>query len=1050
MIRAAHLSDLHIRNFKRHREYRASLALLYASLRDKKPDIIIVTGDICHTKSQISPEFVQLSSEYFIELSNIAPLVVIPGNHDAVLSNTDRLDSLTPVIDAINEGPPREHGKIHYYKPSGIYDYNIKDHELSFAVFSCLDQDWPTEKDVNKEKIIIGLYHGFVKEAELQNGLVIEEAPAIKDFLTVADYLMMGDIHKMQIMDGTYKAAYCGSYPQQNYGEGLKKGYLLWDIESKDEHEVDFVELPNVCPYYTIKLDESLVVPGNLGLQSQARIRVLSKQMTVAEKQETKQTVRDLYNPIELRVLDDISAHRQEIRIGSVNTRVEYLGDLAVQEKLLRLFLKQYDLSEELLSQIIDINKSYNAHVRKSDDTLRNIQYRFGKLSWSNTFSYGEDNEFDFARYPGLVGIVGKNGTGKSSLAVDIPLYCIFGRISKRVTKNDLIINENKEFCSAEFEVFVGKEIHRIKRDTFVYLKSGKKQGKPVYQGRTEVDYKVQMADGSIEDRNGEERSVTDNEYIRKTFGTVEDFISTSVSPQWHLLDFIEKGPTERLRLIGRYFDVDIFEKKYDLAKKQMKNTLAQMKVYDKKDLANLIKENETKSTIFGNELQEGRESKKFQEDSLKRLSESIEQIKSEISNVKEIGETTEKEIGDLIRQAKLKAVTKRKEIRTLQKQNEKNEKESAKLREQIKSFDREGLESTLEEYNTLVASCDDCDRWILEEHDNMTRLEKYPCAVNLDCCMRQELEETQKKLRGIASDFANYIKKRDKIDIKQVKKDIKQHNKLQKSIQNLPNPSRGIELLVEKESLLTSLIEEAQNLVEKKKKIVKNKKAIEKNLEIKESLKSYYFRESKVREALKESEEKILDESIEKGKCESILEGLREELVEYTELKAEYESYEYFLRAMSKDGIARSIISENLGLINREIEKILSQGVGFTIELEASENGKAIDIFFKHPSSKKRIIEICSGMEKTMTAIALRAALVNITTLPKSNIFVIDEAFDSLDPEYMAGLMSILEYLKQMFESVIIITHIDAFKDIVDHVVVIERDDDGYARVRE
>ncbi len=60
----------------------------------------------------------------------------------------------------------------------------------------------------------------------------------------------------------------------------------------------------------------------------------------------------------------------------------------------------------------------------------------------------------------------------------------------------------------------------------------------------------------------------------------------------------------------------------------------------------------------------------------------------------------------------------------------------------------------------------------------------------------------------------------------------------------------------------------------------------------------------------------------------------------------------------------------------------------------------------------------------------------------------MLDEAFGALDPEYMLGLHRILEYLKQLFETVIIITHIEDFKDLVDHVIEIERDEEGFAQI--
>jgi DNA repair exonuclease SbcCD ATPase subunit len=183
-------------------------------------------------------------------------------------------------------------------------------------------------------------------------------------------------------------------------------------------------------------------------------------------------------------------------------------------------------------------------------------------------------------------------------------------------------------------------------------------------------------------------------------------------------------------------------------------------------------------------------------------------------------------------------------------------------------------------------------------------------------------------------------------------------------------------------------------------------------------------------------------------GICDAGLKNVEIARLAYEKIKQDYELYDYFLSATSKDGISKTIISQNLEVVNSEIKKILSNGVNFEIQLVSAEDGKAIEIFFKHEKSKPRRIELCSGMEKTVAGIAIRAALVNITSLPRSNVFILDEVFTALDPEYMDAVSKMVEYLKTLFDAVILITHIDAFKDLVDHIVEIERDEDGYSRV--
>ena len=125
-----HIADVHIRNYKRHKEYRQVFRKLYKEAKQlPKNSLIYLAGDIVHTKTDISPELVQIVSEFLNKLANIRPTVVIAGNHDANLNNSSRLDSLTPIIDNLaNEN-------LFYLRDSGIY--SIAD--VDFIVYSVLN-----------------------------------------------------------------------------------------------------------------------------------------------------------------------------------------------------------------------------------------------------------------------------------------------------------------------------------------------------------------------------------------------------------------------------------------------------------------------------------------------------------------------------------------------------------------------------------------------------------------------------------------------------------------------------------------------------------------------------------------------------------------------------------------------------------------------------------------------------------------------------------------------------------------------------------------------
>ena len=102
MYKIAHIADTHIKNLKYHYEYRIIFKELYEKLEQENPDFIVHCGDLAHTKTQLSPEYFELATEFIKNVADIAPLVLIPGNHDGNLKNSSRQDALTPIVEALN------------------------------------------------------------------------------------------------------------------------------------------------------------------------------------------------------------------------------------------------------------------------------------------------------------------------------------------------------------------------------------------------------------------------------------------------------------------------------------------------------------------------------------------------------------------------------------------------------------------------------------------------------------------------------------------------------------------------------------------------------------------------------------------------------------------------------------------------------------------------------------------------------------------------------------------------------------------------------------
>ena len=237
-----HFSDLHIRLFKDHDLYRSILIDMLNQFREIQPDRIVFTGDLVHSKNQMTPELIEFVAWTLSECSKIAKTVLIIGNHDFLENNMSRLDALTPIVDSLQDE------NIVYLKNRGEYE----DENVDWVVFSLMDHNIPP--DIEKTgRTKIGLFHGPVQGLTTDIGYKFDSGFE-SDKFAGCDLVLCGDIHKRQVFNipGGKKAYMVGSTIQQNYGETINKhGFGIYDIE-KDEYV--FVDLDNPRPFLSFKL----------------------------------------------------------------------------------------------------------------------------------------------------------------------------------------------------------------------------------------------------------------------------------------------------------------------------------------------------------------------------------------------------------------------------------------------------------------------------------------------------------------------------------------------------------------------------------------------------------------------------------------------------------------------------------------------------------------------------------------------------------------------------------------------------------------------------
>jgi CRISPR-associated Cas5-like protein len=135
-----------------------------------------------------------------------------------------------------------EVGAVASEKSSGI----IIEDNITWALYSIFsDFKRPNIEQARQDypnNTVIGLYHGTVVGATLNNGMVTENG-VTGDLFEGCDFVLAGDLHKRQIIKrGDVRIVYPGSLIQQTFGETITEhGFAVWDVEKKS---YKFIDLP--------------------------------------------------------------------------------------------------------------------------------------------------------------------------------------------------------------------------------------------------------------------------------------------------------------------------------------------------------------------------------------------------------------------------------------------------------------------------------------------------------------------------------------------------------------------------------------------------------------------------------------------------------------------------------------------------------------------------------------------------------------------------------------------------------------------------------------
>ena len=1046
-----HVADIHIRLTKRHTEYREVFQKFYEDVRNSpETSLVCILGDVCHSKSDLSPECVQMVSEFLFTLANLRETILIPGNHDATLSNKTRLDSLSPIVEAL------AHPRLHYMTESKLYGIgNVLFNHM--CIFDTPDKytkgfDIP-EIYRNEYKHVVALFHGPIDRCVTDTGFAISNPSIMPELFDWHHIALLGDIHRRQNMQEERPEEHkpCVHYPgsmiQQNHGEPLHPhGYTVWDLDTYAYH---YKELPNDYGYFTIEIVGPKILTDLSDIPKKTYLRVKCTDAIATEVKGAEALISTLTEVVEtarLRVESETDKKAKEALVCK-DVKISEIADEDYQAKLIAEFLqtKLNVQDTEKVDQILLINRVVNTEIQK-DDFARNIKWKPIRFEWDNMFAYGEGNVIDFTKMNGGVyGIFGPNTCGKSSV-FSAMCFCLFDKW-ERGFKAIVARNVSKQEFRCKFEF----EISGIRY--FI-----EKVGETTRTGNVRVAVNFwRVVNGVNQDLTDVQRRKT-NDVIREYLGTFEDFILTTLSIQnttKNNINFIDMGNTERKDLLVQIMGLNVFDRLYERAYEKGKELTTKLKPHKER---NYIKELDLAESNLANTESQIKECQMTIEDYSRQIREVNDSIVTETGKLIKLDSDVPTDLPSLeqkrsITQAASDKINKQLDVDRHELIKRKDAMD--KFAEEISEIIAEDLVKANQTYNDFREKLEVERRKhelkkvdIKNKQEKLDKLKVHKYDPNCKFCVEnvfvkdarqteKELSKDQKEMDALVATIETLEGKLEEwgwvgVAYQNYTKLLNDHSKARDSYSSLNTKILLAEKDIEKLSQGLKEIERKVELYHK------NAVSVENNQKVNMTILTYKNALNKLETNLNLQNKQLMLLSGNQQVFQKQIEATNAIILDLIATEEERELYDYYCKAVGRNGIPYQVICNTIPLITREINELLSQTTDFTIEIESDD--KNIIPYVNYETKGRWPIEMTSGFERFVASIAIRVALNTVTNLPRTNMILIDEGWGALDKENKANVPMLLSALKHHYEVIIIISHLDEIRDHVDTQIEVNR----------
>ena len=696
------------------------------------------------------------------------------------------------------------------------------------------------------------------------------------------------------------------------------------------------------------------------------------------------------------------------------------IHDPKFQLELFKRYIAENNIQDYNWDKIVDIDSRINSLI-DYDSYEKGRRFSLNYARWKNFLSFGPDNYFDFSKLKGLTLLKGEpaNKSGKSTFAYDLLHFGLYGKTrSGKAAKNEEMFNNylpDERELVVEIGITLDGEKYIIRRT--LTKPDPKKKTKTI---SNTVEYYHVNENGTTEklldvDNLAGDSSTKTTKAIKEAIGNEEDFDRIISANAKDLDELISMKDTDRGRVLARRIGLLPIEDK-ELRAKEMWARESSNRLCDSLNREAIKDEIETiKSTIaeYRAKIESNKEKIVETKEILTQEQHKRDELLSSKSNIDKSllnvdVATVEKTLSDIIENGK-KAAAKKKA-----------------LEDEIKGYgeieySEDEYKSYQNEKETLIGEMGSLRSQIKSMHQHVKSLkdgEVCPtCGKKWDGVDNsQAIADTLKKIEEATNLGIKYKERCQELDGLISTIDTKRNQYIEKNQKEIKVQALAVEI-----TNLRNKYTETKGI---KDTYQKNKDAIIRNNEIdvkiniaKANIDTY---DGIIRNL--ENENVALGKDIETNELAVRQNEANIKVIE-NEIETE-KNWKLYLQMIGKDGIGKMVLKSTLPKINGALDNLLDDVADFKVEVEVN-NKNDVEFWLVRDGVKTRL-SAGSGLERTMSALALRVVLGKMSNLTKPPFIVLDEILGSVAKENYEDMRKLYEKIEQEYVYILHICHID------------------------